>query len=60
MGGFSILFEENCLFVLAAHLKVKEMVLVEKVIIIIFFASLLQCMSGTKDWIDLALGHQGL
>lgn len=58
MGGFSILFEENCLFVLAAHLKVKEMVLVEKVII--FFASLLQCMSGTKDWIDLALGHQGL
>lgn len=31
MGGFSILFEENCLFVLAAHLKVKEMVLVEKV-----------------------------
>lgn len=47
-GGFSILLEENCFFVLAAHLKDKEMVLFKKVFFFPYKRT--SVYIGKNDW----------
>ena len=55
---FSFVLKEKSVLVLAVHLKVKDLVLDENSFFY-SFASPLQCMSATKEYIKLALGPQG-